>query len=244
MKDKHLLDYIKKTNLSDLNAYPALKKAVMRAAQEAKNRGLELPDSFDEKHNSTQSCLDEARTFLGYTQIKNNLSEAVAQKSLGSLTKVMLSMGASYGEINAVRERLGSDAVSGILLDIVTTLAENTSAFNSFVSAYKKSDLNESAPSDIVYGVRSLRSGESVPRVGEPVTIINFKSWGAVDPGETFTGVWKNSAIDASGEKKLVVTRLEYSDPPFPRITTQPFITYNTVTKKLNGLTKFDVVSK
>jgi hypothetical protein len=56
---------------------------------------------------------------------------------LASLTKVMLSAGASYGEINAVRDKLGSDPSSVFLLKIVNVIARDTSLFNSFVQAYK-----------------------------------------------------------------------------------------------------------
>lgn len=59
------------------------------------------------------------------------------QDQLAALTKVMLSMGASYGEINAVRSKLGSDIMGGLLLNIVSVIAGNTTLFNSFVKSYK-----------------------------------------------------------------------------------------------------------
>jgi hypothetical protein len=56
---------------------------------------------------------------------------------LAALSKVMLSAGASYGDINAVRDKLGSDPSSVFLLKIVNVIAHDTSLFNSFVQAYK-----------------------------------------------------------------------------------------------------------
>jgi hypothetical protein len=56
---------------------------------------------------------------------------------LAALTKVLLSAGASYGEINTVRDKLGSDPSSTFLLKITNVIAHDTSLFNSFVQAYK-----------------------------------------------------------------------------------------------------------
>ena len=56
---------------------------------------------------------------------------------LAALSKVMLSMGASYGDINSVRDKLGSDLSSTFLLKIVNVIANDTSLFNSFVQATK-----------------------------------------------------------------------------------------------------------
>lgn len=74
-----------------------------------------------------------------------NILEASAPTSeqLASLTKLMLSMGASYGEINAVRAKLGNDIASGFLLNVAYVIANNTALFNSFVRAYKNPALSE-----------------------------------------------------------------------------------------------------
>jgi hypothetical protein len=49
----------------------------------------------------------------------------------------MLSAGASYGDINAVQDKLGSDPSSVFLLKVAKVIARDTSLFNSFAQAYK-----------------------------------------------------------------------------------------------------------
>ena len=57
---------------------------------------------------------------------------------LSALSKVMLSMGASYGDINAVRSKLDSEVSGKFLLSLATIIANDTSAFNAFVKAQSK----------------------------------------------------------------------------------------------------------
>jgi hypothetical protein len=57
---------------------------------------------------------------------------------LDALSKVMLSMGASYGDINDVRSKLDSEVSGKFLLALATTIANDTDAFNAFVKAQTK----------------------------------------------------------------------------------------------------------
>jgi hypothetical protein len=57
---------------------------------------------------------------------------------LSALSKVMLSMGASYGDINAVRSKLDSETSAQFLIAIASALANDTDAFNAFVKTQSK----------------------------------------------------------------------------------------------------------
>ena len=57
---------------------------------------------------------------------------------LSALSKVMLSMGVSYGDINAVRSKLDSEVSGKFLIALATIIANDTSAFNAFVKAQSK----------------------------------------------------------------------------------------------------------
>jgi hypothetical protein len=50
----------------------------------------------------------------------------------------MLSMGASYGDINAVRSKLDSETSAQFLIAIASALANDTDAFNAFVKTQSK----------------------------------------------------------------------------------------------------------
>jgi hypothetical protein len=66
-------------------------------------------------------------------------------------------MGASYGEINGVRSKIGNDISSGFLLNVATIIVNNTSLFNAFVKSYRgnsslaeeKTNLNEEIKSEV-----------------------------------------------------------------------------------------------
>jgi hypothetical protein len=57
---------------------------------------------------------------------------------LAALSKVMLSMGASYGDINIVRDKLDSEASAKFLISLASIIANDTDAFNAFVKAQNK----------------------------------------------------------------------------------------------------------
>lgn len=65
------------------------------------------------------------------------LDEASSDE-LSALSKVMLSMGASYGDINTVHDKLDSEVSAKFLVSLATTIANNTDAFNAFVKAQSK----------------------------------------------------------------------------------------------------------
>lgn len=70
-------------------------------------------------------------------QPTKTLAEASSDE-LAALSKLMLSMGASYSDINAVRSKLDSELSAQFLLKIATAIANDTSAFNAFVKTQSK----------------------------------------------------------------------------------------------------------
>ena len=61
---------------------------------------------------------------------------------LSALSTVMRSMGASLGDINDVLSKLDSEVSAKFLLSLVSTIANNTDAFNAFVKAQSKEKNN------------------------------------------------------------------------------------------------------
>lgn len=74
----------------------------------------------------------------GYGQWNRFEIVEASSDQLAALTKVMLSMGVSYGDINDVRDKLDSEVSGKFLLAIATTIANDTDAFNAFVKAQTK----------------------------------------------------------------------------------------------------------
>ena len=65
-------------------------------------------------------------------------SSNYSSDELDALRKVMLSMGASLGNINAVRAEMHSEVSAPFLIKLSTIIANNTDAFNAFVKAQSK----------------------------------------------------------------------------------------------------------
>lgn len=60
---------------------------------------------------------------------------------LSHLTKVLLAMGYSYGDINDIRDELkkgNSPGLCKLAIDVAEITGSDRSAFNSFVSAFQK----------------------------------------------------------------------------------------------------------
>jgi len=70
--------------------------------------------------------------------VEAKFSSKYSSDELDALRKVMLSMGASYGDINAVRADMHSEVSAPFLIAIATAIASDTSLFNSFVTNYKQ----------------------------------------------------------------------------------------------------------
>lgn len=99
-----------------------------------------------------QNIFESAKAILERTEY--------SREELAALTKVMLSMKFSYGDINTVRTLLekNHNALGNTLIGMAATIGSSTSLFNSFVSEYKKNpgmtedvdELSESVSPDIV----------------------------------------------------------------------------------------------
>lgn len=73
------------------------------------------------------------------------MNEATSDQ-LHALTKVMLSMKYSMGDINEVRTLLKKDTiVTQFLLELVYAIADDTAAFNAVINSYKKAGINPSS---------------------------------------------------------------------------------------------------
>jgi hypothetical protein len=118
-----------------------------------------------------KSIFESAKTILEGTDPN--------QTQLDALTKVMLSMKAGYSEINATRgEFKKSIMLRELLLEIVSTIAGNTSLFNAFVAEYKKSvgiiedtQIDES-PEGIQKAKEEIELAEAIP--ADQVTYFNL----------------------------------------------------------------------
>jgi hypothetical protein len=110
-----------------------------------------------------------------------NINEELSAADAAAVTKVMLSMHASYGEINTVRDKMNKgDVVAGLLLDIMTKIARNTSLFNAFVAEYKK---NESVEEHDITPTRSAVEG-----LTEAVKMTNGVKWELAPEKERLRG--------------------------------------------------------
>ena len=84
-------------------------------------------------HYNQDTIADAAASIL-----EAKFSSKYSSDELDALRKVMLSMGASYGDINAVRADMHSEVSAPFLIAIATAIASDTSLFNSFVTNYKQ----------------------------------------------------------------------------------------------------------
>lgn len=93
----------------------------------------------DGRINVQYSKSDKKGDVLNITLNKGQykLNEATSDE-LSALSKVMLSMEASYGDINNVRSKLDSEVSGKFLVSLASTIANDTDAFNAFVKAQSK----------------------------------------------------------------------------------------------------------
>ena len=138
----------------------------------------------------------------------DHLSEAMdPSESLPALTKVLLSMKASYAEINGVREQLKKNHVlADLIFELTSTIARSTSVFNAFVAEYKKnaSDVSEAVVGNdgkkLTNGVKWELAPESDRRKGEYYVVYDKTTKMMVAFGLTLKGANKIAATDKNLE--------------------------------------------
>ena len=84
-------------------------------------------------HYNQDTIADAAASIL-----EAKFSSKYSSDELAALSKVMLSMGASLGDINGVRADMHSEVSAPFLIKLSTIIANNTDAFNAFVKAQSK----------------------------------------------------------------------------------------------------------
>lgn len=172
----------------------------------------------------------------------SKINEELSSADAAAVTKVMLSMHASYGEINAVREKMNKgDITAGLLLDIITKIARSTSLFNAFVAEYKKNEsvnsigvtLDEAAK--MTNGVKWQLAPEKDRLRGEYYVTYDVRTKKMVAFGLTAKGA--QAIADTDKENLKSASANHFADNIMKKGVNEEVLTEEDATKLVNDIT-------
>ena len=144
MKDPEVLDFIesytKDDAMDEASPFKMGTATITAPGNPLHGKQANVFHKFDDGRINVQySKSDKKGDVLNITLNKGQykLDEATSDE-LSALSKVMLSMEASYGDINNVRSKLDSEVSGKFLVSLASTIANDTDAFNAFVKAQSK----------------------------------------------------------------------------------------------------------